>query len=1001
MKNQGPSNSDQLSKLLGYYLACVEEEDKRSLQISSDPMFAQYIRPDGQPGALFRGEPDLVWSAKPDDRRFLERYSLDVGKQRFLYGYPLYADRDGHLSPLFFSEATVEFKKDSGGIRLHLLHPGHVQLNLHLFRGSHPMALERMDLQDQLEAPDFGTIDARIAAALTSHGDAKTDIAEVATPGLAPGWKNETILFRDTGASFTAQLRRELSDLKSRPPKIAGTALGALLGVHSTEPPAQVKVLEVTPLNPSQRKAVDTALSQPLTVITGPPGTGKSQVVVAMLASLGAAGKPVLFASKNNQAVDVVRERLSAILGDADWFLRLGNKNNIDEELSAKISASTQIPAPVKTEATHAELSSAIARREGLESLIQLRTSVAEQFIEAGTTERANLAGMDALWRNLATSGTPIEWLDGIAQKEAQRAVAELDELSNGRWPGLILWLKKIFWRHKLQAHYHEMLTALSNRAGEHLPSWASANTLSWASLLADFVNVDRLGRHARLNVAKLEILSRIHARPTAAEATTELAGTSQVIQASAAIIARAEIIGRLHANAARIPTLLKEYWDLTQKAAKLSQRAAADVQADFSRSAKRLLGVIPGFVVTSLSARRSIPLSPGLFECIILDESSQCDIASALPLLLRAKRLVIIGDPKQLRHISSIPEQAEQRIAVDQNATALLARYSYRTKSLYDCAAETLEVCGLAPLFLKEHYRSHPDIIEFSNRLYYERRLVVRSPAGKPTDQAVFWHDVPSQIAGGRGSLLNTREAQAVKDLVLKVIQAPSFQPQWSIGIVTPYKRQRDRLEQILKDEPAIASVRDRLTIGTVHAFQGAEADVMVFSPVVTKGANSRAAEWISREEGLLNVALTRARKALHVVGDKSFCEETPGPLGDLAKFVSQRAGVTRSAKRDNDAVVKVRTLLADLGVWFQEEVPEASQNRTYYLDFVIVGLSGIRYNLEVDGRQHYFTPEAIAEDASRDQELRNIGYKVLRLQGGDIMKRPEEVRLLLGGLI
>ena len=192
-----------------------------------------------------------------------------------------------------------------------------------------------------------------------------------------------------------------------------------------------------------------------------------------------------------------------------------------------------------------------------------------------------------------------------------------------------------------------------------------------------------------------------------------------------------------------------------------------------------------------------------------------------------------------------------------------------------------------------------------------------------------------------------------------------------------------------------------ERLTVGTAHTFQGAESDVMVFSPVVASGANPRAAEWISKEEGLLNVALTRARRALHIVGDKSFCQETPGPLGELAKFVSQRAGVAHVSRTGSPAIEAVREHLKQLGLWFQEEVPETTSARTYYLDFVIVGLSGARYDIEVDGKQHFFSPEAIAEDDSRDSVLAKIGYNVIRLQAAAVSGDAEVTRKLLVSLM
>jgi hypothetical protein len=266
--------------------------------------------------------------------------------------------------------------------------------------------------------------------------------------------------------------------------------------------------------------------------------------------------------------------------------------------------------------------------------------------------------------------------------------------------------------------------------------------------------------------------------------------------------------------------------------------------------------------------------------------------------------------------------------------------------------------------------------------------------------EQALFWHDIPSTIADGHGSLINPTEAQAVRDLALQVVTAPSFKSNSTLGIVTPFRRQRDRIEQLFQGDAAFSGLGERLTIGTVHAFQGAEADVIIFSPVVSTGARPRAAEWISKEEGLLNVALTRARRALHIVGNKAFCSETPGPLGELAKFVNQRVGVAQGPKHNSPAVEAVRSALQETGIWYQEEVPETTPSRTYYLDFVIIGLSGTRYNIEVDGRQHYFSAEAISEDKTRDQVLREAGYEVIRLRASDVISDSRFVPELLRSL-
>lgn len=117
------------------------------------------------------------------------------------------------------------------------------------------------------------------------------------------------------------------------------SAIGGLrlLEGQADEPAtAEVDVLPVIPLNESQLRAVSRILQEaPLTVISGPPGTGKSQVVVSALLNAWARGKTVLFASNNNKAVDVVRERIERFESEFPIAVRAGSKEkrNIQEVL--------------------------------------------------------------------------------------------------------------------------------------------------------------------------------------------------------------------------------------------------------------------------------------------------------------------------------------------------------------------------------------------------------------------------------------------------------------------------------------------------------------------------------------------------------------------------------------------------------------------------------------------------------------------------------------------
>src|SRR5262249_45986907 len=126
------------------------------------------------------------------------------------------------------------------------------------------------------------------------------------------------------------------------------TALNQWIQHVETVTPAHAKhqavpLLEVLPMNSEQRQAVRAALTLPITIITGPPGTGKSQVVTNLLANAAWSGRRVLFASKNNKAVDVVETRVNA-LGPRPILLRVGaqaHQARLAECVLALLSATT------------------------------------------------------------------------------------------------------------------------------------------------------------------------------------------------------------------------------------------------------------------------------------------------------------------------------------------------------------------------------------------------------------------------------------------------------------------------------------------------------------------------------------------------------------------------------------------------------------------------------------------------------------------------------------
>lgn len=131
-----------------------------------------------------------------------------------------------------------------------------------------------------------------------------------------------------------------------------------------------------------------------------------------------------------------------------------------------------------------------------------------------------------------------------------------------------------------------------------------------------------------------------------------------------------------------------------------------------------KVTALLSCWAVTSLSARGRVPLEPGFFDLVVIDEASQCDIASALPMVYRAKRSVVIGDPMQLRHISALSPAPRQRNAGTSMAWSMTASAGCIRSAR--CTTWPPAWSGAENIVnLRDHHRSHSDIIAFWDQTF------------------------------------------------------------------------------------------------------------------------------------------------------------------------------------------------------------------------------------------------------------------------------------------
>lgn len=273
----------------------------------------------------------------------------------------------------------------------------------------------------------------------------------------------------------------------------------------------------------------------------------------------------------------------------------------------------------------------------------------------------------------------------------------------------------------------------------------------------------------------------------------------------------------------------------------------------------------LPVWLVKIDEISSCLPMQKDLFDIAIVDEATQCDIASCLPIMQRAKKIVVAGDTNQLRHISFLSKAQMHRSQKQYNISDPL-RFDYRKKSLLDFTLESTEK-GNQIVLLDEHYRSLPDIIRFSNTTFYGEalRIMTQTPANTHK-QAVFLHKTPG-IQDSNG--VNNEEALKIIRHIQKIVDKESEIHKslaTSIGVLSPFRHQTNYLTKLIKETFELTTIKKhQIKLGTPYHFQGEERDVMLLSMAVSDQSHFASLNYLNKED-VFNVAITRARNEQHI---------------------------------------------------------------------------------------------------------------------------------------
>ncbi|SPT70419.1 AAA domain-containing protein [Anaerobiospirillum thomasii] len=274
------------------------------------------------------------------------------------------------------------------------------------------------------------------------------------------------------------------------------------------------------------------------------------------------------------------------------------------------------------------------------------------------------------------------------------------------------------------------------------------------------------------------------------------------------------------------------------------------------------------------LSVAKSVPLKAEIFDLIIIDESSQFDFISIIPVLFRAKRVAVVGDPKQLEPINGISNKLIALLLNRVNHTGITnyANMFNFSASAYDFIENyVVSPSHIRKLSLLNNRRSEPKITEYISKYFYNSALrsayINRSCSSDyllDADKGIHFIDAPLDDEKGSGKNVFKKEAEAIIEL-LRGFFADNRRYKGTVGVIAPFVSQVEYIKNLILQDQDLRHIEPQyLYTSTVHSFQGQERDTIIFS-LCLKGNNKFVAD-----PHLINVAISRARDYVFVVGSK-----------------------------------------------------------------------------------------------------------------------------------
>lgn len=738
--------------------------------------------------------------------------------------------------------------------------------------------------------------------------------------------QREPYLFEFKGGRFSGNLRQDLKEIKSGSKNWSKghPAYEYLFGVPQP-PQSEVTYMGAFPTHAptnSQLTALKHAQTEPLTAVQGPPGSGKTTLILHVIAQqvVNRAFELIeteknnnnltVVSSTNNKAVENVIEKLDDWLNDQSlehnfFYLKGGNKNNIQstggaiEQLQnasnylqkncfdeSRYNSLKQSIKQIKNEFFKEESNYLAKRRqraldEGRQPQLQNTIQTVQQHLDEIIAVRTNFQGR-------AIDLAEYEQLPIEAYRKIELRFGNAErQLPQGTLPW---WFR--FWRWLTRKTEKQIITRAVVACESAIENtfntpFAIANPRTYSELVQQLSLI-------RERLDKADELKSVQAR------LQEISGDINIREKQ-----KNQASGELNLLENRLANPLEDFYtsfhqnfhDKHQELFKLSREFLTQQALQKKDGLKKTLelysSVISGYrkdkdkmaenldehiknlslifpvITTTLHSIRN--MLPWIEECVdrtIVDEAGMIDLHKTFPLLVRSRKAIIVGDPLQIEPVITLSEQRRgnyrQTAFLDKGLTEIdYHRYSpeeeYSATTYHRAAGASGEDNDKGQgICLIEHYRCQPSIIEYCDAIA-GYGLEVKT---EPVDSLLESNLIAYQVEGNIRNNVNQEEVTAVCEIIQHLLNQGYLLE--DIGVISAFRAQANALKDaIVKNFPQF----NTKSVGTIHTFQGSEKRVIILSTKVCQPQDN--VNWINGRPNLLNVAVSRAKEVFILVGN------------------------------------------------------------------------------------------------------------------------------------